>query len=118
MLTKRSVSSVVILTIITCGIYGVWWSWVTCKALQEEGRKTRIPPVLTTLAMLFYSSIGGVLLALDADDNLNAIKEARGKQPGGDFILWLILGAFIPVVTMALVQHEVNQLVDEDFPRV
>lgn len=121
MLTKRSVASVVLLTIITCGFYGVWWTWVTCKAMQEQGKITRIPPVLTVLMMLFYSSVGGALLGLDADDNLNAIKEAHGMPKSDNKVLWIVLGAIIPIVTMALVQYEINMMIDnaeKEIPRV
>ena len=121
MLTKRSVVSVILLTIITCGIYGVWWTWVTCKAMQEEGKITRIPPVLTTLLVLFYSNVGCALLGLDADENLNAIKEARGIPKTDNKVLWIVLGAIIPIVTMALVQYEINMMIDnaeKEIPRV
>ena len=121
MLTKRSVASVVLLTIITCGIYGVWWTWVTCKAMQEQGKITRIPPVLTVLMMLFYSGVGGALLGLDADDNLNAIKEMHGMPKTDNKVLWIILGVIIPIVVMALVQNEINQMIDKaekDFPQL
>ena len=121
MLTKRGVASVVLLTIITCGIYGVWWTWVTCNAMQNQGGKKDIPPILTLLMMLFYSGVGGALLALDADDNLNAIKAAHGMPQANNKVLWVVLGAIIPVVTVALVQHEINEMIDtaeRDIPQV
>ena len=112
MLTKRSVASVVIFSIITFGIYAVWWTHVTCNALQREGRQVAIPPVLTVLMMLFHSSVGGVLLAIDADDNINAIKRMRGLPAADNKILWLVLGIFVPIVTVALVQNEINAVLD------
>lgn len=112
MLTKRSVLSVIIFSIITCGIYLVWWTYVTCTALQQQGRKTAIPPVLTTLMMLFFSSVGGALLGLDADDNINAIKFAHGMPQTDNKILWVVLGIFIPIVTVGLVQYEINNMID------
>ena len=112
MLTKRSVVSVVIFSILTFGIYTVWWTHVTCNALQREGHQVAIPPVLTALMMLFYSSIGGVLLAIDADDNINAIKRMRGLPEASNKVLWLVVGIFVPIVTVALVQNEINTVLD------
>ncbi len=112
MLEKRSVATVVVFSILTCGIYMVYWTYVTCGALQQQGKKTSIPVVLTTLMMLFYSSIGGALLAIDADDNINAIKEMHGMPKADNKILWLLLGIFIPIVTAALVQNEINRMID------
>lgn len=108
MLEKRSVVSVVVFSILTFGIYMVWWTHVTCTALQREGRVTSIPTVLTVLMMLFYSSIGGALLAIDADDNINAIKRMRGLPEASNKVLWLVVGIFVPIVTVALVQNEIN----------
>ena len=112
MLEKRSVATVIILSLVTCGIYMVYWTYVTCQALQQQGKKTSIPVILTTLMMLFYSSIGGALLAIDADDNINAIKEMNGMPKADNKILWLLLGIFIPIVTVALVQNEINGMID------
>lgn len=112
MLTKRSVLSVIVFSIITCGIYLIWWTYVTCTALQQQGRKTSIPPVLTTLMMLFFSNVGGALLGLDADDNINNIKRVHGMPTTDNKVLWVVLGIFIPIVTVALVQYEINNMID------
>lgn len=110
MLTKRSVASVVILNIITCGIYGFWWTYVTLTALQAEGKITSLPPIATVLLLIFVSSAGGALLGYDADANINEIKKERGLNTTDNKILWIVLGVLIPVVTMALVQNEINGL--------
>lgn len=115
MIQKRSVLSVILLSIVTCGIYMVWWTYVTCSALQREGGKTSIPPVVTTLLMLF-TGFGGILLGIDADDNVNAIKAARGMYTTDNKVLWIVLGFFFPIVTVGLVQHEINQIVDNSIP--
>lgn len=117
MLTKRSVVAVILFSILTCGIYAIWWTYVTCTALQQQGGKKQIPPVLTTILMLFVSQIGGALLGLDADDNINAIKEAHNMQRTDNKVLWIILGVIIPIVTIALIQNEINNMIDTDMQR-
>ena len=109
MLTKRSIAGVIIFSLLTCGIYAIWWTYVTCDALQRQGQKTSIPPVLTTLMMLFFSNVGGALLGLDADDN---IKARYGMPTNDNKILWLVVGIFIPIVVIALVQYEINMMID------
>lgn len=115
MIEKRSVLSVILLSIVTCGIYMVWWTYVTCCALQREGGKTSIPPVVTMLLMLF-TGFGGILLGIDADDNVNAIKHARGMYTTDNKVLWIVLGLFCPLATVGLVQHEINQIIDNSIP--
>ncbi len=111
-LTKRGVASVIILSIITLGIYAIWWTYVTSRAMQAQGGKTAIPTVLTTLMALVSSSVWGALLALDADDNLNAIKARHGMPQADNKLLWLILGIFIPIVVVGLVQYEINTMIE------
>lgn len=112
MLTKRSVATVVVYTVLTCGIYGVWWTYVTCQALQAEGKRTEIPPVLTMLMTLFFASLGGVLLGLDADENIKAIRADKGMPVADNKVAWMVIGFFIPIALLALVQYEINTVID------
>jgi hypothetical protein len=112
MLEKREIVTVVLFSLLTCGIYMLWWSFVTCTAMQTHGRKTAIPPVLTVLLLLFFTPAGGALLGLDADDNLNAIKASNGMPTTDNKIVWVILGLVIPIVLVALVQYEINNMID------
>ena len=38
MLKNRSVALVIILSLVTCGIYGLYWIYVTAEALENNGR--------------------------------------------------------------------------------
>ncbi len=113
MLTKRSVAAVIIFSLLTCGIYAAWWTYVTCDALhRQEQRTAPIPPILTALMMFFSSGVGGALLAIDADDHINSIKVKHGMPTADNKVVWLILGIFIPIVAIALVQYEINMMID------
>ena len=114
---KRSVAAVVILNIITCGIYGVYWGYVMCRDLQKESGVSKIPPIATTLLLLFISAAGGALLGYDCNETLNAIKVRRGVPTADNLVLWVVLGALIPLVTMALIQYEVNNLPERIEPQ-
>ncbi len=109
---KRSVAAVVILNIITCGIYGAYWGYVMSRDLQKETGVSKIPPVVICLLLLFVSSAGGSLLGYDCNELVNALRAKKGMPAVDNMILWLLLGVFIPLVTMALVQNDVNQLLD------
>ena len=110
MLEKRKVSTVVILTIITFGIYGIWWTHVTMTALRNEGNQESVPVVLVTVFMIFSHGAGGAFLGFDANANMNIIKAKHGLPAADNKILWVVFGAFIPVVTIAMVQNEINGL--------
>ncbi len=110
---KRSVATVVILSIITCGIYTVVVSYMIMNDMEREGAKAKIPAWAILLLLLLTSSVGGALLGYAADDGLNQIREARGQSREDNMVLWLVLGIFFPMITLALIQNSINHMLDE-----
>ena len=108
---KRSVAAVVILSIITCGIYSLYWAYVVCQDLQAESGVSKIPPIATLLLLLFFSPAGGALLGYDCNATINAIKEKRGIPQKDNNVLWIILGVVIFIVDIGIIQDEINRLV-------
>lgn len=111
MLQRRSVAAVVILSIVTCGIYMLYWSYVTICALDEEGGASNMSPMLQFVLMFFY--VGSILFGINANANLNAIRERKGLPKRDNQVAWILLGLFIPIILFALVQNEINQLVED-----
>ena len=107
---KRNVAAVVILTIITFGIYGIYWGYVTARDLQKESGEEKIPLTALLALLILSSNAGGALLGYDCHHTLNVLQARNGKPQSYDLTLWLILGGIIPVVTMAFIQNEVNKL--------
>lgn len=109
MLKNRNVALVLVLSIVTCGIYYLYWMYVTMDALDREGQSSNMPVIAQFLLLFFY--VGGLLFGLNADANLNAIKASKGMPTQDNKVLWLILGLVIPVVLIVLVQSEINKIV-------
>lgn len=107
---KRSVAAVVILSIITCGIYMLWYIYVTARDLQKESGMSEYHPVGILLFSLFGGNVGGFLFGLDANKTVMAIKVRRGIPVEDNKYLWTIFGAIFPIVTVGLVQNEINQV--------
>lgn len=110
MLKNRSIAAVIILSIVTCGIYSLYWTWVTIDALDKEGGASNMPAIVQFILMFCY--IGFIIFGLNADANLNAIKEKKGIPTTDNKVLYLVLGLLIPIVLVVLVQNEINQLAD------
>ncbi|MBR4319424.1 MAG: DUF4234 domain-containing protein, partial [Oscillospiraceae bacterium] len=91
MFTQKSVATVVILTIITCGIYGIIWYWNAINELYKAGGKAvgNMEPVIQFILMFFY--VGGIIFAINADDNLNAVKAQRGLLTSDNKALYIVL---------------------------
>lgn len=107
---KRSVAAVVVLTIITFGIYGIYWGYVTARDLQKESGEEKIPLTVLLVLLILSSNAGGALLGYDCYHTLNVLQARNEKPQSNDLTLWLILGGLIPVITMAFIQNEVNRL--------
>ena len=110
---NRGVATVIILTIITCGIYGWYWLWVTNEALVAEGGKSTVPSIAILLLAIFVGPIGYLLFAMDADANINEAKAKAGVPTVDNKVLWMILGFIIPIVAIGLIQNEINKLAQQ-----
>ncbi len=108
MLQNKNVVTVIILSIVTCGIYSLIWCWQTMHALDAEGKKSLVPPIAQFLLLFFY--VGFIVFALCADANLNSIREQRGLARKDNMILYIILGIVFPIALVALVQNDINEL--------
>lgn len=78
MLKERNVVTVIILSIVTCGIYALYWTYVTMDALDKEGQASNMPVIAQFLLLFVY--VGYILFGINADANVNAIKEKKGMQ--------------------------------------
>lgn len=43
---QRSVATVIILSIVTCGIYALYWLYVTAEDLENEGQTGSVSPTV------------------------------------------------------------------------
>ncbi|MBQ9384762.1 MAG: DUF4234 domain-containing protein [Ruminiclostridium sp.] len=113
MFTKRSIPVFILLSIVTCGIYLLVWYWQTMSELYRAGGKSlgNLEPVVQFILLFFY--VGGVFFALNADDNLNAVREQRGLPRQDNKVLYLVLEILgFGLITCALVQNEMNKLAE------
>lgn len=110
MVKNRSVATVIILSIVTCGIYGIYWYWCAIHELDAAGKKSNMEPIIQFILLFFY--VGGIIFAINASDNINSIREQKGLPPKDDKVLWLILFILFPIAGVALVQSAMNEVAD------
>jgi amino acid permease len=110
---KRSIVTMIILSIITCGIYTIVMSYVILNEMEKEGAKPSISPAIVLLLMIFIYPAGGALLGYTGNDALNQVRGQWGLRELDNSVAWLVLGIFFPLITLALIQNSVNQTLDE-----
>lgn len=82
------------------------------QALDEEGQSSNMPVIAQFLLALFLANVGYIFFALNANANINAIRERRGLLAKDNFVLFIILAVFCPIALNAVVQSEINAIVD------
>lgn len=104
---ERNIVTSIILTLVTCGIYGIYWAIM----LAREAVSVKDPSdngLLEIVLMLFLPFLGFFL----AEKKLAEGCEARGVAHTDNSILYLILGLVgLGIVNFCLMQNDLNKLV-------
>lgn len=108
---KRDLVKCVLLTIITCGIYGIYWGVklgkdaVHVKDMNDDG-------LLEVLLIIFLPFVGFYLAEKKLTDGLHE----KGIEHNDNSIIYLVIGIFgFGIVDYILMQNDLNKLVDAGF---
>lgn len=112
-ISRREIITCILLSIVTCGIYGIYWLMCMVddlnKACNEPQPTTGGTVVLLTLVTC---GIYGFIWAYRAGEQLCRARQARYGYPGeNNSVLYLVLSLFgLSIVTYCLIQSELNKL--------
>lgn len=108
---NRSIGKCILLTFITCGIYGIIWvvkmakDAVKVKDVNDDG-------TLEAVLCVFFPFIGFFL----AEKKFAEGCQAAGIPHGDNSILYLILGLFgLGIVDYIMMQSELNKIADAGY---
>lgn len=103
----RSVGLCIVLSIITCGIYGIYWLYCIHEDVQEVcGRPMSVSGGMVIVLDIITCGIYGLYWSYKMGQFLD---EAKGTPGGSSGILYLVLSFFgLSIVAMALMQSELN----------
>jgi hypothetical protein len=122
MIKKRGLAGLIILTIITLGIYGLYWTHKMAKDVNTmckgDGKETG--GLLKYLLLGFvtfgiYNLVWLYMLADRLQDNAPRYGLAF-KESGGTVLLWFVLGWFIivgPFIALHIIIKNTNALADK-----
>ena len=114
---KRSIVKAVIFSIITCGLYGIYWFIkLTDEAHEAAGRQTTASGVMAFLFTIVTCGIYMLYWMFKMGETLNEAKRRRGMNAdGNDGIMSLLLSCVgLAIVSEALIQSTLNDIVDFD----
>lgn len=108
MIQQRNIAVCIILSIVTCGIYGLYWLACltndTNAAAGTDGTSGGMTVLLTIVTCNIYSLYWGY----KQGEKIDIAKQKHGMPSSNSNVLYLLLCLFVPVVAWALMQNELN----------
>ena len=112
---QRDVALSIVFTIITCGIYGVYWFICLTNEMNEAVGEEDTSGGLAFVFTLITCGIYGIYWAYKMGGKLNQARQIRGMSVDSSTgILYLILMIFgLGIVVYALAQDGLNKMAQE-----
>ena len=109
---QRSIVTCIILTIVTCGIYGIYWMYTLTEDLNAISRDPSAQSGgMVILLSLVTCGIYSLIWLYKQGDTIDRIKTARGIYSTNTGLIYLVLSLFgVGIVSYALMQDSINKL--------
>ncbi|MBI2895509.1 MAG: DUF4234 domain-containing protein [Deltaproteobacteria bacterium] len=102
---------VLILTLITCGLYGLLWLWQVGTELEQHLGRDDVNPGLDVLFTVLTVGLWGIYLMYRYPQLLIEAQRKAGLAPHDVSVVSVILAALgLPYVSMVLIQIELNKV--------
>ena len=116
---RRNVATAVVLSILTCGLYGIYWIYVMANemnALEENPYGTSGLQVVALTILTF--GLDGVYFVYRFGQRMYDLSNDYGILTSDNSIINMVLflaSYFIPgayIVTLAIMQNDMNKIID------
>ncbi len=105
---QRNIALCVILSLVTCGIYGLYWFVCMTDDTNTVANEEGTSGVMALVTCGLY----GLYWAYKCGDKLDKAKADRGMPASNGGVLYLILYIFGGIIAYALIQNELNKLAE------
>lgn len=115
MIQRRSIAMCIILSLVTCGIYGIYWFVVLTDdantLLPDNKGLNNTSGGVAFLLSLVTCGIYGLYWAYKQGEKIDEAKAARGIMSSNSGIIYLLLTIFgFGIIAEALMQNELNSM--------
>nr|WP_106780188.1 DUF4234 domain-containing protein [Lysinibacillus timonensis] len=112
MIRERNIALAIILTIITCGIYGIYWMYCITNEVSLlsddqsfSGGKAILFTIITCGIYIFFWDY-------QLGQNIARAQQNRGFYPKDNGVLFIVLSIFgLGIINYAIAQSEINKLI-------
>ena len=116
MTTNRNIALCIVLSIVTCGIYGIYWFICVTNETNvvsghaSDGTSGGVAFILTVITCNIY----GLYWAYKQGEKLDEAKAANGIPSSNSGVLYLILCFLgLGIIVYALMQSELNKFAEQ-----
>jgi len=110
MVQQRSIALYIVLTFVTCGIFGIIWYVSLANDINTVAGVEDTSGIVVFLLTVITCGIYGLYWAYRCGEKIDKAKQNRGLASGNGGILYLLLYIFGGIIAYALIQHEINKL--------
>ena len=113
---ERNIATSIILTIITCGIYGIYWFVVLTDETKIAAKDEKLASGgLAFLFSIITCGIYGIYWAYKMGELTSKAQSDRNLPAKNNAVLYLVLQLLgFGIVNYALIQSDLNQMIIED----
>ena len=107
---KRSIALCIVLSIVTCGIYGLYWMYkITEDANTLSSETYNTPGTMVIVLNLLTCGIYGFYWAYMIGKKLALLDKAENKDTSTQGLLYCILYFLVGIICYAIMQVELNK---------
>lgn len=110
----RSPGTVILLSIVTCGIYGIYWLYSVAGEINSVLGYQATNPSYSIIGLICF--VFNYLLIYQIDKAMMEIDQRQRIQPNSKFLMWVLLTIFIGV-GFFLMQYEVQSRLNSLYQR-
>ncbi len=114
---ERNIALCIVFSFITCGIYGLYWFFVTLTddLKQAAGDEKTAGGVLALILTLVTCNIYGWYWSYKRGENIDTAKTQSGAVSNNSGILFIILQALgLGIIAYAIMQNEINNMIENN----
>lgn len=110
---ERNIVTAIILSIVTCGIYGVYWIYCIAEDIYNTENNLPTTPGLTLLLFIITGGLYGIYVFYQWGKVMHTIGDRFDVTIEDRSIVYIILSIVgLSLVNLVLIQTDINNIVD------
>lgn len=111
MIQQRNIAVAILLSLVTCGIYSIYWFIVLSDDVGRANENPKISGITAFLLNIVTCGIYGIYWSYKLGKEMFEANQKHGIAANDNSVLYLILSLFgFQIVTWAIIQSELNKI--------